>query len=303
MKLRCPRIVLIALTLAAWQQAAGADLLNLPNASFELPTTTFVSTVINGWQKTPKPADYDESGGFLWTQLTGIFMNTPVGATDHLDNCDAANAVWLFNVPKAGFFQDYNSFGGNDTSTSHQFNEIYKPGKAYVLTVGVNGGGGNMPAGATLLIALYYRDGGNNMVTVASTTVVNNLTNFPNHTHLTEYQVQLPVVKGTDAWCGQHVGVLFYSNVDPALQGGYWDLDNVRITALFPTVDCIVDGANVRIWWPSVTGHQYQVLAALGLGQTYSNYGTAQAGTGQFLSALYPYAGVPKAYFKVGVTP
>src|SRR5262245_39645715 len=99
-----------ALALASTSvQPAAAGAINIPNNSFESPATSFVSININAWQKSPKPDWYQESGGFLWTQLTGIFKNTPATSADHIDNCDGNQALWLFAVPEVGLFQDYDS--------------------------------------------------------------------------------------------------------------------------------------------------------------------------------------------------
>ena len=52
-------------------QSAPA-IIPVPNASFEAPDTEFADPAIHAWQKTPKPEWYDESGGNLWIQLTGV---------------------------------------------------------------------------------------------------------------------------------------------------------------------------------------------------------------------------------------
>src|SRR5580765_1095809 len=95
--------------LAASTSPLRAGSITVPNGSFESPATSFVSINIDSWQKNPKPDWYVESGGFLWSQLTGIFKNTSAGSSDHLDNCDGNQALWLFAVPEVALFQDYNS--------------------------------------------------------------------------------------------------------------------------------------------------------------------------------------------------
>src|SRR6185437_8134367 len=137
------------------------DAIVVPNYSFESPTTAFVDPSIGSWQKTPKPDWYDESGGNLWSQLTGVFVNTAPGASDHIDNVDANQALYLFALPTSGVFQDYNSLDGTNTTPSHAFNATFEPGHGYDLTVAVVGGGGGMIEGSTLELALYYRDSSN----------------------------------------------------------------------------------------------------------------------------------------------
>src|SRR5262249_29890310 len=95
------RVGLAALTLAVIPlQIASSGAISIPNNSFESPATPYVSINIDSWQKSDKPAWYQEGGGLLWTQLTGIFKNTPTNSSDHIDNCDGNQALWLFAVPE-----------------------------------------------------------------------------------------------------------------------------------------------------------------------------------------------------------
>ena len=104
-----------AVRLAFWLSLVGggggtqpgtAGTLNVPNASFESPVTSFVNINVDAWQKSPKPDWYDESGGFLLSQLFGAFKNTAAGNADHIDNCDGNQALWLFSVPEVADLQD-----------------------------------------------------------------------------------------------------------------------------------------------------------------------------------------------------
>lgn len=219
-------------TAVACTLLAGA--ISVPNASFESPVTPFVSTQIDAWQKAPKPAWYDETGGFFWDQLVGLFKNTPAGSADHIENCDGAQAIWLFAVPEVALFQDYDSVDWNDPSPSHAFDARFEVGKSYRLTVGVIGTGGNMLEGVPLEIGLYYRDADGDPAIVASTTVTNSAAVFPDRNHFVDFAVQVPTVQVGDAWAGQHIGVRFLSTVSAAMQGGFWDLDNVRLAASSP---------------------------------------------------------------------
>ena len=38
-------------------------------------------------------------------------------------------------------------------------------------------------------------------------------------------------MEASDPWAGQHIGVQILSSVSPGLEGGYWDLDNVRLVS------------------------------------------------------------------------
>lgn len=244
----------IRLAVGLWLAVGSCPLLraepiSLPNASFESPVTSFVGINFDAWQKTPKPEGYDESDGFLWSQLVGTFKNTVIGSADHIHNCDGDQALWLFAVPQAGLFQDYDSKAWNDTAPNHAFNAMFEIGKSYQLTVGVIGGGGGMLAGTTMEIDLYYRDAASNMVTVAATSITNSPALFPNTTNFLDFQVNVPTVKPGDPWIGQHIGVRMYSTVGVELQGGYWDLDSIRLTSL----------REPRLQPPTVTNGQFKV--------------------------------------------
>ena len=222
----------VAAILAAGMNTLPAGSIAVPNASFELPVVIYAAPAVDSWQKTPKPNWYVEGGGFTWDQLTGIFKNTAPTSSDHIDNCDGNQAAWLQVVPEVGLFQDYNSVDANDPAPSHAFDAKFEVGSSYQLTVGVIGGGGGMKPGVTLGLSLYYRDAASNRVTVAATSVTNSLTLFPTTTHLIDFTVNVPTVKASDAWGGQHIGILLLSTVSSNLQGGYWDLDNVRLSSI-----------------------------------------------------------------------
>jgi len=253
----------MAVVLAGMGKLEAASI-NIPNGSFESPVTGFVDTNIDDWQKTPKPDWYTQDAVFHWTQLTGLFANTPVGSSDHLDNCDSNQAAYIFALPQAGFFQDYDSTDWSNSVPTHAFNALFEPGRAYTLTVAVNGGGGGMSNGTTLQISMYYRDLMSNMVTVAATTITNTPETFPNHTHLVDFQAQLPVVRTNDPWAGQHIGVQIISTVSSNMQGGYWDMDNVRLLSVSaPVLSSIMQSNNtVQFLVQSEPGFPIEVLAS-----------------------------------------
>ena len=259
--------VTVGLTLlTGWTGLLRAEAINVPNGSFESPATNlFVSLNIDSWQKGAKPDWYVEDGKFfLWSQLTGEFKNPAPGSVDRLDNCDGNLAIWLWAIPEVALFQDYDSTDWRPRPPTHAFDARFEIDKSYALTVGVNGGGGGMSNGTTLQISLYYRDRSSNMVTVAATSITNNLENFPNHTHLTDYDVRVPTVRAGDAWAGQHIGILLLSTVDTNLQGGYWDLDNVRLTQAGEPVlrDFIRTNGQFQFTLQSEPGLKFEILAS-----------------------------------------
>lgn len=284
----------------------SAQTLPVPNGSFEAPATDYVTTRMDHWQETDKPPDYDEGGGFLWDQLTGVFRNTAPGSPDHIDNCDGVQAAYFFAVPDAGFFQDFDSADWNDPEPSRAFDARFEAGKSYTLTFGVVAGGGNMKEGVSFEAALYYRDDtGTNLVTVAATNVVFTRAGFPTRTTLTEFTLRTPFVRAGDAWAGRHIGIRFLSTVSLEMQGGYWDLDHIRLVAEGPGEIAlrteVADGL-LRMQWPSVAGYRYQLQRSAGL-EAWTDEGAAQPGTGGALAAEVPLAGPPPAFFRVLAAP
>jgi len=206
---------------------------DIPNASFESLQTVFVDVNTAPWQKGPTPAWYDESSGYAWSQLTGVFLNVPPGDDAHIDNCDANQGAWLFAVPEVELYQDLAA--------------TFEVGQCYNLTVGVIGGGGNMKDGVPLEIRLYYRDANDARVTAEATTFTYHWdSGYVKHFH--DVRLALPVVWDTDPWAGKNIGVqvistLTLADLDPKTgrAGGYWDLDNVRLTQSPPWEDFVQD--------------------------------------------------------------
>lgn len=222
----------VSLAAAILVPLAAAGPITVPNASFESPSSGFVNINVDSWEKSPKPDDYVEGGGFLWSQLIGLFKNTGATSPDHIDNCDGDQALWLFAIPEVAMYQDYDTLDWDDAIPTHAFDATYETGKSYQLTIGVIGTGGGMQQGASMEIGLYYRDFDNNHVAVARTSITNTPSTFTNNTHFINFAVSVPVVKADDAWAGKHIGVQMLSTVTTNLQGGYWDLDNVRLRSV-----------------------------------------------------------------------
>jgi len=207
--------------------AVHAGPVAIPNASFEAPLvpreSPYAIPAMAEWQITPQPMGYDSSTNGPWEFHFGTFYNVPFPGY-FIDNADGEQAAFLFAVPEAGLFQDYNS------SPSHAFDATFEVGNAYDLTVGVNGGeGGGLMPGATLVLGLYYRDAVSNIVMVATTNVTHSAEIFPNHTHLVDFQVHVPTIQTSDPWAGKKIGIQILSTVSFELQGGTWGLDNVRL--------------------------------------------------------------------------
>ena len=278
----------VVLAWALAPQLLGATtVISLPNPSFEEPSTLFVSTEVGSWKKSPKPDDYDEGGGvFLWDQLVGVFKNTAPEKPDHIVNLDRTQALYLFANPRVGVFLDATGPGGS-------FPYTYQPGDSLTLTVAVLGGGGGMLEGTPLRLELYHLGGDGERFLVSGTTVLHSRQQFPTTTQFFDFEVTVPQVRSTDPWANRRIGIGLLSALEPnsEIVGGYWDLDNVRLTVsrddgAFLLAPATVDGER-GITWKSSTGHGYQVQISSPLG-SWTNWGSLLSGTGADLTAKLP---------------
>ncbi len=226
---------IFATVLALSPRALGREI-PIPNGSFESPAVSFVSTQVDAWEKTPKPELYEETGGFLWTQLTGIFKNTSLGSPDRIENCDGAQALWLFAVPEVGLLMESFPDPGSAPDVSPSPLAMFRVGKGYTLSLGVIGMGGGMSNGVPLQITLFYRNPGGSVIPVSTLTVSNLPSLFGNRTQLVPFQVEVPTVRMEDPWANRPLGIRLLSTVSPELQGGYWDLDRVQLHELSPPI-------------------------------------------------------------------
>lgn len=249
--------VLALVLTAAWggSTPASAASLNVPNFSFEAPqvpdTAPYAGPEMDAWQKTHQPAWYDprQNSDTPWEYLSGQFYNVPFPGS-YIENADQSQAAFLFAVPEVGIFQDYDSVYGTNTTPTHAFNAAYKPGKAYTLTASLLGGGGGMLPGATIQLGLYYKDANSNMVIVASTTVTNSPEVFTTNTLFKDFTVSTLIVRETNAWAGQHIGIRLLSTTAFELARGYWDVDNIRLVEIGGmTLSIKVNNAGESIIW------------------------------------------------------
>jgi hypothetical protein len=277
----------------------------VPNYSFETPVVKPgpADLRIGNWQKSPKPDWWDESQNGPWNQLVGIFPNTASGQPDHIANLDGKQGAYLFSVPTAGLFQDYYSV--DYAGVTHAFIAPFETGKAYHLTIGFFGGGRDlMPEGATLLLGLYYRNTAGVINWISTSPVTFTKINFPRVTNLVDYYVSVGPVKGTDPWAGKQIGIGVVSTTPQDKTGGYWDLDNVRLSSEVAgfALTLVRTGSELRISWPSTPGLYYQAKMSVDL-KSWSYIGVALPGTGQGLSATISTSNPAHAFFRVQATP
>jgi len=253
--------------------------IDVPNFSFESPVVPPVNPYaipdLDAWEKSAQPAWYDPSQNYdtPWADLMGTFYNVPFPG-EFIDNCDGIQAAFLFALPDVAIFQDYNSVDDTSTTPNHALNAKFTVGKAYSLTVGLIGGGGGMKAGVTLQLSLYYRDASSNMVTVAATIVTNSATLFPTNTHLVDFQVRVPNVNATDPWAGQNIGIQLLSTANFGNLGGYWDVDNVRLSEVVaPSLQHpVLAGGQFNLTLQSDPGTRFEILGAADVSLPLSNW-------------------------------
>ena len=262
------QLVVGILALAGWTAPLQAGTIGIPNGSFESPLVPPVSPYavldIDYWQKSPQPED----------PRTGTFNNAPFPAS-FIDNCDGDQAAFIFAFPDVALFQDYNSIYGTNTAPSHAFNARFNVNSAYSLTLGVIGGTNTaLYEGATLRFSLYYRDASSNIVTVAATTITNSAQLFPTNTHFVDFSVYVPGVQATDSWAGQNIGVQIASTVSSDLAGGYWDVDNARLTeTVLPALtNPRVTNSQFAFTLESQPGLRFELLASTNLASALSNW-------------------------------
>jgi hypothetical protein len=213
----------------------------------------------------------------------------------------------MFALPDVAIFQDYNTIYGTNTTPSHAFNAKYTVGKRYQLTVGMIGGGGGMEQGVAFQISLYYRDANSNMVTVAATTLTNTTANFPTNTHFVDFTVKVPGVQPTDPWSGKNIGIQLLSLATTNNQGGYWDVDNVRLieTVENELASPALSSGHFHMTVQSEPGLAFQILSSTNVAVPISNWTslgnvTNFSGTTPFVDSNNPGA---QRYYRARLLP
>lgn len=188
--------------------AAEAASIPIENASFEGPAVDpngfGAVPYVDGWIE----MDVDVQG----SANTGVFVNTPEGSPDRLENADGNQLAFLGSQEGNALAQDVNA--------------VYEVGCDYRLTVGVGISAMFPPSTvepvATIEIVLYYLDGPNSVDIVSQPVAATGLSS----TWLHDFSVYLPVVDANDPWAGKPIGIAIRAT---GTAGGFWTLDNVRL--------------------------------------------------------------------------
>ncbi len=187
--------------------------ISIENASFEAPVVDpngfGAVPFADGWTE----IDLDAETG----TNTGVFANTAADSPDHVINADGVQLAFLGSETGNAFVQD--------------LIDTYKVGCDYRLTVAV--GVSNMfPPSMVepvdmLELVLFHRDA-NDVVEIAHQSV--QATGFSS-TELVDFSLYLPAVQPDDAWAGMNIGIGLHA---AGMPGGFWDIDNVRLTESLP---------------------------------------------------------------------
>ena len=236
MRLRSVAVCLGVLVLCG--AGVQADAIPVANHSFEVVE---IDPVLNPYGAIPLISMWTELDVDANSQSTGVFRNTSPDSSDHIINADGSQLAFL------------GSFQGN--SISQYTASKYQAGKRYQLTVAVCVSDSAPPVGQNPLMLEFLYWGVFEPITIASVPVLpTGLTS----TSLQDFTLDLPTVEPMDPWSGQNIGIAIRAT---GVEGGFWDLDNVRLME-YPrtpnfTDDSVVnlaDFAKMAAEWLSCTG-------------------------------------------------
>ena len=198
---------------------AGAASIPVANYSFEDPNGPFGNPPALPYATDWIELDMDPLG---YSTNTGVFLNV-TGIAD----VNGFQLAFLGGQEGNAFLQDLNA--------------IYQLGKSYKLAVGICVSAQYPPTDANALsLSFYYDDpvsDPNCYFQTASQPPLNLST-----TALKDFSVYLPSVQAEDAWAGKTIGIAIRAT---GPMGGYWDLDNVRVTE-YPLVPNFTDDSIVN---------------------------------------------------------
>jgi hypothetical protein len=120
-----------------------------------------------------------------------------------------------------------------------------------------------MPSGTAFRIGLYYKNAPDTPVSVSSTNILYDPAAFPDRNHFIYFQLNVPTLSPGDACVGKKMGIELISPLDFILQGGYWDVDDVRLTSTtFQLINPVCTNGEFRVGLQSGPGERVEVLTA-----------------------------------------
>lgn len=200
----------IALLLLFYGSAAGAVLLPVANASFELPETVFALPFVADWATNGPIIDPN-------TQLNlyaGVFLNTDPNEPDHIGNADGLQLCFI------------------GTQTGNEIVQllagtVFQAGGQYSLRVGVAQSFSSPPAQTDVLrIALFYLDDGNGRQIVASSDISNDPETGLSPNTIQYFSADSALLSSDHPAVGRTVGILLTTLGE---LGGFFDMDDVTV--------------------------------------------------------------------------
>ena len=225
------RSMFSALAVLLLTSPALSDSISVPNYDFASPYVPdeppYAAAGFSDWVQSPPPAWWTADGytSQQWADSAGLFVNVPYEWIDNLVPSGGTSvhqqAAFMFATP--------------GLEISQVLASTFRVGTSYRLTVGIQGGGEGMPIGCPMEIGLYYLNATGNQVMVGTATVLNgnSLSSSGSSSyinHLPDYSLTIPAVTAGDPWAGQGIGIALLQTSTTADEGGYWDIDNVRLT-------------------------------------------------------------------------
>lgn len=202
---------------------AKADSIPVANHSFEIPE---VNPLVNPYGAIPLTALWTELDIDQASQSTGVFRNTPADSNDHIINADGSQLAFL------------GSYQGN--SISQFLASKYKVGKSYQLTVSVCLSDSAPPVGQNPLTLAFLYWGVFEPITIATVQIPSTgLTS----TFLEDFTLSIPPIEAEDPWINNNIGISIAASGN---EGGFWDLDNIRIME-YPRTPNFTDDAVVNL--------------------------------------------------------
>ena len=181
---------------------AQADSISIPNHSFETPAID-----PNVFPVIPFIASWTEDDVDPCSLNTGTFINSPPEIDNHLINADGSQVAFLGS-----------QFGN---ALWQYLPATYQQGKTYKLTVGVCISAGFPPPDGSTLKLVFHSLSDPNIISVKVPRPL------PSSRTLDDYSVTMPTVQPSDPWADASIGIAIRA-IGSA--GGFWDLDNVRLT-------------------------------------------------------------------------
>lgn len=204
----------IIITLLLIIAPAKADSIPIPNHSFETPV---IDPNTNPFLAVPFTASWTEDDNDPCSLNTGTFFNTPPGSDNHLFNVDGNQLAFLGSMDGNALWQCLPA--------------TYQQDKNYRLTVGVCiSAAFPPPEGTPLILALHYLSDPNlalNYLSDPNIAYVNVPAPPPSSRTIEDFSVNLPAVLPSDPWADKNIGIAIRAT---GAAGGFWDLDNVRLT-------------------------------------------------------------------------